>query len=241
MSKNAMTTLAGFDCILLGAVGMPNLVPEHVSLWGMLIPIHREFDQYINLRPPRSLPGLPSPLSSGKQFDFLVVRENSEGEYSNVGGRFGTGENEMAMQTAIFMRRGVERAMDFAFRLAKTRGSLRGGLGGGKVTSATKSNGIVFSMPFWDDVFRDVASRFPDVTTTSKHIDALAASFVTHPHELDVVVASNLFGDILTDLGSALMGSIGIGPSDVGGTARTDEVAQAILANFRRRAEAALR
>ncbi len=205
MPDNAMDILKSYDAIFLGAVGDPNLVPDHISLWGMLIKIRREFEQVINLRPAKQLRGIKSPLANPNNFDLIVVRENSEGEYSEAGGRIHQGEDEIAIQNAVFTRKGTERAMEYAFQLAKTRKN--------HVTSATKSNGIVHSMPFWDSVFKDVANRYPDTKTNSFHVDALAAFFVTRPQIFDVIVASNLFGDILTDIGAAIMGSIGIAPA----------------------------
>ncbi|HEX6923210.1 MAG TPA: tartrate dehydrogenase, partial [Bacillales bacterium] len=185
--------------------GNPNLVPDHVSLWGLLIKIRREFELAVNIRPAKFFKGLRSPLANPNDFDLIVVRENSEGEYSEVGGRIHEGENEVAIQNAVFTRRGTEAAMRYAFQLAEKRR--------GHVTSATKSNGIVHSMPFWDEVFNEVKSDYPDVGIASNHIDALASFFVTRPETFDVIVASNLFGDILTDVGAAIMGSIGIAPS----------------------------
>ena len=205
MDDDGLKKLGQHDAIFLGAVGLPKLVPDHISLWGLLIAIRREFEQVINVRPAKLLKGIESPLRNPRNFDLIVVRENSEGEYSEVGGRIHSGEDEIAVQNAVFTRKGTERAMDYAFKLAKTRNH--------HVTSATKSNGIVHSMPFWDDVFSDVAKRYPEVQTTSNHVDALAAFLVTKPETLDVVVASNLFGDILTDVGAAIMGSIGIAPA----------------------------
>jgi len=205
MPEDGLATLSQFETIFLGAVGMPNLVPDHVSLWGLLIPIRREFRQYINLRPVKHLAGVPSPLAHPEGIDFLVVRENSEGEYSAIGGRMHTTDDEIAIQNAVFTRKSVERAMNYGFALAAGRRK--------SVTSATKSNGIVYTMPFWDEVFASVSADYPDFQATSVHIDALSAFFVTRPQTLDVVVASNLFGDILTDLGAAIMGSIGIAPS----------------------------
>ncbi|WAH36400.1 tartrate dehydrogenase [Alicyclobacillus dauci] len=205
MPEDGIQTLRNFDQIFLGAVGMPNLVPDHVSLWGLLIKIRREMQQSINVRPAKLLNGLASPLRDPEPFDLIVVRENSEGEYSEIGGRMHSGSDEMAIQSAVFTRKGTERAMRYAFDLAKKRRQ--------HVTSATKSNGISHSMPFWDDVFKDVLKDYPDIATTSNHIDALAAFFVMKPHVFDVIVASNLFGDILTDLGGAIMGSIGIAPA----------------------------
>ncbi|GGE31511.1 putative tartrate dehydrogenase/decarboxylase [Pullulanibacillus camelliae] len=205
MPEDGIQILQGFDAIFLGAVGNPQLVPDHVSLWGLLIKIRREFEQSINIRPARYFEGLQSPLVHPKAFDFIVVRENSEGEYSEVGGRIHKDEDEIAIQNAVFTRKGTERAMRYAFDLARERN--------GHVTSATKSNGIVHSMPFWDEVFQKVKVDYPEVKTASYHIDALAAYFVTRPEQFDVVVASNLFGDILTDIGGAIMGSIGIAPA----------------------------
>jgi tartrate dehydrogenase/decarboxylase/D-malate dehydrogenase len=205
MSDDGLERLREHDAIYLGAVGNPELVPDHISLWGLLIKIRREFEQVINVRPAKQMNGIQSPLSNPNDFDFIVVRENSEGEYSEVGGRIHRGDDEIAIQNAIFTRKGTERAMEYAFQLAKKRG--------GHVTSATKSNGIFHSMPFWDEVFRDVSKRYPDVKTKSIHIDALAAFFVTRPETFDVIVASNLFGDIMTDVGAAIMGSIGIAPA----------------------------
>jgi len=205
MPEDGLDRLKNFDAIFLGAVGNAKLVPDHISLWGLLIKLRREFEQVINIRPAKLLSGVPSPLVNPKDFDLMVVRENSEGEYSSVGGRIYKGEEEMAIQNSIFSRRGTERAMRYAFELAKKRKK--------HVTSATKSNGIYFSMPFWDEVFTDVAKDYPEVESDSQHIDALAAFFVTHPNKFDVVVASNLFGDVLTDLGAAIMGSVGIAPA----------------------------
>ncbi|WP_102347261.1 tartrate dehydrogenase [Bacillus sp. Marseille-P3661] len=205
MPGNGIERLAESDAVFLGAVGNPKLVPDHISLWGLLIKIRREFEQVINVRPAKLLKGIQSPLLNPRDFDIVVVRENSEGEYSEVGGRVHRGEDEIAIQNAVFTRKGTERAIDYAFKLAKTRRN--------HVTSATKSNGIIHSMPFWDSVFKDIARRYPDVSTTSTHIDALAAFFVTKPQSFDVIVASNLFGDILTDIGAAIMGSIGIAPA----------------------------
>jgi tartrate dehydrogenase/decarboxylase/D-malate dehydrogenase len=205
MPDDGLEILKNFDGIFLGAVGDPSIVPDHISLWGLLIKIRREFEQTINIRPARLFKGLQSPLANPKDFDLIVVRENSEGEYSEVGGRIHKGQNEIAIQNAIFTRKGTEDAMRFAFELAKRRK--------GHVTSATKSNGIVHSMPFWDTVFNEVKADYPEIQTASNHIDALAAFFVTRPQIFDVVVASNLFGDILTDIGGAIMGSIGIAPA----------------------------
>jgi tartrate dehydrogenase/decarboxylase/D-malate dehydrogenase len=200
--------LSQFDAILLGAVGAPG-IPDHVSLWGLLLPIRRQMGQYVNLRPVRLLPGICSPLANRKQedIDFYIVRENNEGEYSNVGGRLFEGtDQEMAVQEAVFTHRGVERIMRYAFELARKRPKKH-------ITSATKSNGIIHTMPFWDEHFAAIAQEFPEITTDQYHIDILTAHFVQHPDWFDVVVASNLFGDILSDLGPALAGSIGIAAS----------------------------
>jgi tartrate dehydrogenase/decarboxylase/D-malate dehydrogenase len=205
MPSDGIATLRNFNQIFLGAVGMPNLVQDHVSLWGLLIKIRREMKQAINVRPAKLLRGLRSPLVDPKDFDLVVVRENSEGEYSEIGGRIHPGPDEMAIQSAVFTRKATERAMRYAFELAENRRS--------HVTSATKSNGITYSMPFWDDVFKGVCPAYPEIKTTAIHIDALAAFFVMKPQIFDVIVASNLFGDILTDLGGAIMGSIGIAPA----------------------------
>ena len=207
MPEDGIEQLAEHDQILLGAVGFPG-VPDHVSLWGLLIPIRRAFQQYINLRPVKLLTGIESPLKvrEGTDIDFLVVRENNEGEYSEAGGRLYRGtEHEVAIQEAVFTRRGVERASRFALELATGRA--------GTLASATKSNGIIHTMPFWDEVVHATAEAYPDVEVHDYHIDALAAQFVLDPGRFDVVVASNLFGDILTDLGAAIIGSIGIAPS----------------------------
>ena len=205
MPADGLNRLQNFDAIFLGAVGNAKLVPDHISLWGLLIKLRREFEQVINLRPAKIIKGVRSPLVNPKDFDLMVVRENSEGEYSSVGGRIFKGADEIAIQNAIFSRKGTERAMRFAFELAAKRRN--------HVTSATKSNGIYHSMPFWDEVFKDVSQEYPDIQTDSQHIDALSAFFITHPDKFDVIVASNLFGDVLTDLGAAIMGSIGIAPA----------------------------
>jgi tartrate dehydrogenase/decarboxylase / D-malate dehydrogenase len=207
MPADGLETLRGHDAILLGAVGWPD-VPDHVSLWGLLIPIRRTFRQYVNLRPIRVFDGVASPLREARagEVDFVVVRENVEGEYSEVGGRLNRGfPDELAMQESIFTRVGVTRIVDYAFRLAASRRSY--------LTSATKSNGIVHTMPFWDEVVASVAAEHPGVRWDQEHIDALAAKFVLQPARFDVVVGSNLFGDILSDLAAAVAGSIGIAPS----------------------------
>lgn len=205
MPADGIETLKQYDQIFLGAVGMPDIVPDHVSLWGLLIKIRREMKQAINVRPAKLLRGLESPLKYPNNFDITVVRENSEGEYSESGGRIHTGQDEIAIQNAIFTRKATERAMRYAFKLAKHSR--------GHVTSATKSNGLTYSMPFWDEVFAEVKQDYPEIDTAVNHIDALAAFFVMKPQAFDVIVASNLFGDILTDLGGAIMGSIGIAPA----------------------------
>src|SRR5713101_4635450 len=207
MPADGLQQLQPFDAIFLGAVGHPD-VPDHVSLWGLLIPIRRAFRQYVNLRPVRHFEGIESPLKNWKpgQIDFCIVRENNEGEYSNIGGRLYEGtEEEMAVQQTVFTRRGVERVMRFAFDLARHRNK--------HVTSATKSNGIIHTMPFWDECFHAMAAEYPEIRTDQYHIDILTAHFVRHPDWFDVVVGSNLFGDILSDLGPAVVGSIGIAPS----------------------------
>jgi tartrate dehydrogenase/decarboxylase/D-malate dehydrogenase len=207
MPADGLDQLREFDAIFLGAVGHPG-VPDHVSLWGLLIPIRRNFRQYVNLRPVRLFKGIDPPLKNFEpgQIDFCIVRENNEGEYSDIGGRlYQNTEEELAMQQTVFTRRGCDRIMRYAFELARTRR--------GHVTSATKSNGIIFTMPFWDERFAAMAKNFPDVRTDQYHIDILTAHFVRHPDWFDVVVGSNLFGDILSDLGPAVVGSIGIAPS----------------------------
>jgi tartrate dehydrogenase/decarboxylase/D-malate dehydrogenase len=205
MPPDGLQQLRPFDAIYLGAVGHPS-VPDHVSLWGLLIPIRRGFRQYINLRPVLLFKGIESPLKQPGEIDFCVVRENNEGEYSSIGGRLYEGtDEEMAVQQTIFTRRGVHRVLRFAFELARKRKK--------HLTSATKSNGIIHTMPFWDECYREVAQEYPDVRTDQYHIDILTAHFVRHPDWFDVVVGSNLFGDILSDLGPAVVGSIGIAPS----------------------------
>ena len=208
MPENGLEVLRPCDAIFLGAVGFPD-VPDHVSLWGLLLPIRRTFKQFINLRPVKLLYGVQTPLAGRKpeDIDFLVVRENNEGEYSNMGGRlYQSTEQEVVVQNTVFTRYGVERVIRYAFELADKTGR-------NKVTSATKSNGINFTMPFWDEIFAQVGEDYPDITRNQFHIDALCARFVTHPQDFEVVVGSNLFGDILTDLGPAIAGSIGIAPS----------------------------
>jgi len=201
--------IGGHDAIFFGAVGWPAVVPDHVSLWGSLLKMRREFDQYVNLRPVRLMPGVPTPLAGRAvgDIDFCIVRENTEGEYSSVGGRMFAGtERETVVQESIFTRHGVDRVMQFAFELAMKRPKRH-------VTSATKSNGIAVSMPFWDERFAAISQRYPQVRIDQYHIDILTAHFVRNPDRFDVVVASNLFGDILSDLGPACTGTIGIAPS----------------------------
>jgi tartrate dehydrogenase/decarboxylase / D-malate dehydrogenase len=197
------------DAIFFGAVGWPDTVPDHISLWGSLILFRREFDQYVNLRPVRLMPGVPSPLA-GRQpgdIDFWVVRENTEGEYSSIGGRmFPDTEREVVIQETVMSRYGVDRVLKFAFELAQSRPKKH-------LTSATKSNGISITMPYWDERVAAMAKSYPDVRWDQYHIDILTARFVLSPDRFDVVVASNLFGDILSDLGPACTGTIGIAPS----------------------------
>jgi tartrate dehydrogenase/decarboxylase/D-malate dehydrogenase len=208
MPANGMELLAQSDSILLGAVGYPG-VPDHISLWGLLIPIRRGFDQYVNLRPCKLMPGVKTPLAGRTEadIDFYVVRENTEGEYSSVGGRMFEGtDREFVSQQSIFTRKGTDRILKFAFELARSRPKKH-------LTSATKSNGITFTMPYWDERFADMGKSYPDIRTDQYHIDILCAHFVQHPDWFDVVVGSNLFGDILSDLGPAVAGSIGIAAS----------------------------
>lgn len=207
MPKDGLEQIQSHDAILLGAVGFPG-VPDHVSLWGLLIPIRRAFQQYVNIRPVRLFEGMPCPLvgrNSGS-IDFWIVRENNEGEYSDVGGRLyeGTPE-EIVVQQSIFTRKGTDRIIRYAFELARTRKRKH-------VTSATKSNGIIHSMPFWDERFFEIANEYTDCSSDKFHIDILTAHFVRNPDWFDVVVGSNLFGDILSDLGPAITGTIGIAP-----------------------------
>jgi len=200
--------VAGHDAIFFGAVGWPDTVPDHVSLWGSLIQFRREFDQYVSLRPARLMPGVPSPLTGRKpgDIDMMIVRENTEGEYSSIGGRMFPGtEREIVMQETVMTRTGVDRILRYAFDLAERRG--------GRLTSATKSNGISITMPYWDERVAEMAKAYPGVTVDKYHIDILTALFVLHPDRFNVVVASNLFGDILSDLGPACTGTIGIAPS----------------------------
>ncbi|QJR16134.1 tartrate dehydrogenase [Usitatibacter palustris] len=207
MPADGLAQIRNHDAIYLGAVGFPG-VPDHVSLWGLLIPIRREFQQYVNLRPVRLMPGVPSPLANRKpgDIDFWVVRENNEGEYSSIGGKMYAGlESEFVTQLTILSKKGTDRIMRFAFELAKKRKRKH-------VTSATKSNGIAITMPYWDERFKAISAEYPDIKTSSYHIDILTAHFVQHPDWFDVVVGTNLFGDILSDLGPACTGTIGIAP-----------------------------
>jgi len=208
MPEDGIEQLRRYDAIFLGAVGFPG-VSDHVSLWGLLIPIRRQMQQCINLRPVRMLKGMVSRLKDRgpEDIDFLIVRENNEGEYSEIGGRLYSGtEAETVLQESVFTRRGVDRVMRFAFELAQTREAKH-------VTSATKSNGIIHTMPFWDERFAAIGREYPDIRADQYHIDILTANFVLHPDWFDVVVGSNLFGDILSDLGPAVAGTIGIAPS----------------------------
>ncbi|MEV5912595.1 tartrate dehydrogenase [Streptomyces chartreusis] len=201
--------LGGFDAIFFGAVGLPEVVPDHVSLWGSLLQFRRGFDQYVNLRPVRLLRGVRSPLRDHGpgDIDFYVVRENTEGEYSSIGGRIFEGtERETVVQETVMTRTGVDRVLRYAFELAAARPRKH-------LTWATKSNGISISMPYWDERAAEMAEQYPDVTADKDHIDILTAKFVLKPDQYDVVVASNLFGDILSDLGPACTGTIGIAPS----------------------------
>jgi tartrate dehydrogenase/decarboxylase / D-malate dehydrogenase len=207
MAADGLEQLAAFDAVLLGAVGDPS-VPDDIAIWDLVLAIRRRFEQYVNVRPVRWFEGLPSPLRAElmQGVDFVIIRENGEGEYSRVGGVVMAGQREdTAVQVSTFTRAGTERAANYAFEMAQRRRS--------KVTSATKSNALTFSMPFWDRIVGEVGQRFPEVELRSMHVDALAAKLVLSPAAFDVIVASNLFGDILSDLGAALMGSVGMGPS----------------------------
>jgi len=208
MPEDGLEQIRNHDAIFLGAVGYPG-IPDHVSLWGLLIPIRRQFDQYANIRPVRLMPGIRSPLAGRTlgDIDFIVVRENTEGEYSSIGGRIYDGtDRETVIQQNVFTRVGVDRILRYAFDLASRRSKKH-------LTSATKSNGISISMPYWDERFKAMSASYPDIRTDQYHIDILAAHFVQHPDWFDVVVGSNLFGDILSDLGPACTGTIGIAPS----------------------------
>jgi tartrate dehydrogenase/decarboxylase / D-malate dehydrogenase len=209
MPEDWKQQIGSHDAIFFGAVGWPAVIPDHVSLWGSLIQFRREFDQYVNLRPVRLMRGVPCPLAgrSPGEIDFCVVRENTEGEYSSIGGRMFPGtEREFVVQETVMTRVGVDRILRFAFELASRRGKRH-------LTSATKSNGISITMPYWDERVSEMAKSYPDVRWDKYHIDILTAQFVLHPDWFDVVVASNLFGDILSDLGPACTGTIGIAPS----------------------------
>ncbi len=209
MPEDWKERIIGQDAIYFGAVGWPEKVPDHISLWGSLILFRREFDQYVNLRPVRLMPGVPSPLANRKpgDIDFWVVRENTEGEYSSVGGRMFPGtEREFVTQQTVMTRIGVDRVLRYAFELARRTPRKH-------LTSATKSNGISITMPYWDERVKEMAAQYPDVAWNQFHIDILTAHFVLNPDKFNVVVASNLFGDILSDLGPACTGTIGIAPS----------------------------
>ena len=208
MPEDGIEQLRPSDAVYLGAAGFPT-VPDHISLWGLLIPIRREFNQYINLRPVRLFDGVPCPLAGREpgDIDFYVVRENVEGEYSSIGGiQYEGTDDEIVVQQSMFTRRGTDRVLRYAFELAQTRSKKR-------VSSATKSNGIVHSMPYWDSRFAAMGEEYPDIETDQYHIDILTANFVRMPDHFDVVVGSNLFGDILSDLGPACTGTIAIAPS----------------------------
>ncbi|MBL8338423.1 MAG: tartrate dehydrogenase [Rhodoferax sp.] len=214
LPDNWKDLIGGHDAIYFGAVGWPEKIPDHVSLWGSLLLFRREFDQYVNLRPARLMPGITAPVvrrdGSPRQpgeIDMMIVRENTEGEYSSIGGRMYPGtEREIVMQETVMSRVGVDRVLRFAFELARQRPKRH-------LTSATKSNGIAITMPYWDERVAEMAARYPDVQVDKFHIDILTAHFVQRPDHFDVVVASNLFGDILSDLGPACTGTIGIAPS----------------------------
>ena len=209
MPENWKELIGDCDAIFFGATGWPAAVPDHVSLWGSLIKFRRDFDQYVNLRPVKLMPGIPCPLAGREpgDIDYYVVRENTEGEYSSVGGRMFEGtEREFVTQQSCFTRKGVDRILKFAFELAATRPRKH-------VTSATKSNGISITMPYWDERFAAMAKGYPQVKTSQYHIDGLTIQMVLNPQRFDVIVGSNLFGDILSDLGPATAGTIGIAPS----------------------------
>ena len=209
MPKDWKDQIGGHECLFFGACGWPARVPDHISLWDSLIKFRREFDQYVNMRPVRLMPGIRSPLADRKpgDIDFIVVRENTEGEYSSIGGRAFEGtDREVVMQQSTFSRKGVDRILKFAYELAMKRPKKH-------LTSATKSNGISITMPYWDERVEAMSRNYPDIRTDKYHIDILSANFVLHPDWFDVVVASNLFGDILSDLGPACTGTIGIAPS----------------------------
>lgn len=208
LPDNWKDLLSGSDALFFGAVGWPEVVPDHISLWGSLIQFRREFDQYVSLRPARAMPGVPLPLAGREpgDIDMMIVRENTEGEYSSIGGKMFPGtDREIVLQETVMSRVGVDRILMYAFDLAAKRGK--------HLTSATKSNGISITMPYWDERVAEMATNYPDITVDKYHIDILTAQFVLHPDWFDVVVASNLFGDILSDLGPACTGTIGIAPS----------------------------
>jgi tartrate dehydrogenase/decarboxylase/D-malate dehydrogenase len=209
MPEDWFEQLKDFDAIYFGAVGWPDKVPDHISLWGSLLKFRRDFDQYVNLRPVRLFPGVPCPLANKQpgDIDFYVVRENTEGEYSSLGGRMFEGtDREIVIQESVFTRHGVDRILKYAFELAQQRPRKR-------LTAATKSNGMAISMPYWDERVAAMAQQYPEIRWDKQHIDILCARFVLNPERFDVVVASNLFGDILSDLGPACTGTIGIAPS----------------------------
>lgn len=208
MPEDGLETLAPYDAILFGAVGSPE-VPDHISVWELILPIRKHFNQYINLRPIKLLPGIESPLTNkGREdIDFVVVRENTEGEYSNSGGHLHAGTpHEVVIQNSVFTRMGSERVIKYAYELARERGSKH-------LSVATKSNAINFSMPFWDEIVKEIGKDYQEIAPNFYHIDALVAFFVSKPEIFDVVVGSNLFGDILTDLGAAISGGLGLAPS----------------------------
>ena len=206
--EDAPDVLRRFDAVYFGAVGNPALVPDHIAVWGLLINFRRWFDLYVNLRPVRLFQGMPCPLAGRKpgDIDYVVVRENTEGEYGGVGGRLYEGtEREVVTQLSVFSRRGTDRIMKYAFELARSRRK--------HLTSCTKSNGISITMPYWDERFAEMAQRYPDVRADQYHVDGLTIQLVLNPERFDVIVASNLFGDILSDLGPATAGTIGIAAS----------------------------
>ncbi|TAK86463.1 MAG: tartrate dehydrogenase [Betaproteobacteria bacterium] len=206
--EDAADTLRKYDAVYFGAVGNPDVVPDHIAVWGLLINFRRWFDLYVNLRPVRLFAGMPCPLAGRKpgDIDYVVIRENTEGEYGNVGGRVYEGtEREVVMQQAIFSRKGTDRIMKYAFELARSRKK--------HLTSATKSNGISITMPYWDERFAEIKKQYPDVKTDQYHVDGLTIQMVLNPDRFDVIVASNLFGDIISDLGPATAGTIGIAAS----------------------------
>ena len=209
MPNNWKEKISNHDAIFFGAVGWPDKIPDHVSLWGSLLKFRREFDQYVNLRPVKLMPGVPSPIANKNpgDIDFYIVRENTEGEYSSIGGKmFPNTEREFVVQETIMTKIGVDRVLKFAFNLAKQTKRKH-------LTSATKSNGISITMPYWDERVEEISKNFPEVKFDKYHIDFLCAHFVLNPEKFNVVVGSNLFGDILSDLGPACTGTIGVAPS----------------------------